>query len=324
MTDQLAADERLAALAGRLADHPDPLDQESLAVLLTGLGWKPAPWRRHRFFQGDGLIAWARDRQIEVELADFGAVDDLDYDDFDDAEPYEAARDQLYVDAAKAAARTAGALDLPPAGPFDADELRYSPDRIRSRSGHWVVSLGTVNDGSDLPIVAVADFTWGADLPGRLTALIPPPIEPPVIDWSTTSRPLPADYRWLMDTYGPITLGGYLTLLSPDEIPAPIRGSRFITDPHPFVDRLPAGSTATGDTVSWVMHESMSWDSEESQNPPDEWTLELSRPGHRATSDVGLLRHLVLELLESGNPPRPSDGRRRVPMNDDQARLTDG
>jgi hypothetical protein len=303
---------RLTDLAHRLSRIVDIPADDDLEGVLIAAGWEPSPRRDHRVFQLDELLAYTRPHhggaEITVAIRDFGDPQDLEREEYADGD-YDTVSAQLYADAEALADSIADEIDLPPVGPFDIDPLEgWHFDPYLFRAGHWVLALADVQQDSDLPLIVEAHFAWGADLEGRLTALVPPPANPPVIDWTTITRLLPTDYRWLVDTYGPGPLGGYLELTAPDQLtPTPNAGQLL------WPERLTVATTDDGATISWLMQSNRPW-ANDPQEQVNSWNLLLSRPGHDHEYHCGLLRFLVLALTgalpealtnstESTNPP---------------------
>ncbi|MEU4621849.1 hypothetical protein AB0G04_17975 [Actinoplanes sp. NPDC023801] len=296
----ISISDRLADLGRRLSPILDVPDNDELENVLIAAGWEPSTRRNgHRTFQLDGMLAGTRAHhggaEIIVDIRDFGDPQDVEREEYANGD-HDTVSAQLYEEARALADSVAGELALDPAGPFDLDPLEgWHFDPHLFRAGHWVVAVADVQQDSDLPLIVEAHFAWGADLPGRLTGLVPPPARPPSIDWAAITRPLPADYRWLVDTYGPGPLGGYLDLIAPDQLPA--------SEPGPLLapDRLTMATTSDGATVSWLMQSTRPWETD-----PDEevnsWSVMLSRPGYEREHDCGLLRFLVLALTGKHEP----------------------
>ncbi|HEX5598988.1 MAG TPA: hypothetical protein VFX61_23680 [Micromonosporaceae bacterium] len=291
-----AVADRVVLLAERLAHLVDLPTIEQLVDVLVYAGWVAEPRvSRHRF-TADGLTAAGRAEPaavtITVYVADFGCPTDLDYADFDDVVAYDAARDQPYDEAQALVETVAGRLDLEPADPLAVDLRADYGDRVLLRTGHWAVTVAAVQDDSDLPILVEVSFTYGADLPGRLAQLVGPVQHYEPIDWTAVSgqigADLPDDYRWLMEHYGPGTFDGYLTLIPPAMLSAPVPGPlvgrlRYVIPPT-----LPVATTVDGAVVSLVL------------DPPghsDLWGVRITR-SDMASQDVsvGLLHFLVVTL----------------------------
>ncbi|MBG0569193.1 hypothetical protein [Actinoplanes aureus] len=226
--------ERVTALASRLAPVVDLPSSERLADILTDAGWVT---ERPGRFTADGLTAsvfadWGT-TAIHVDLHDFGCPEEVDYSDYDIDESYNAARDQLYLDAEAAMRTVAGLLGLPPADPLAIDLRADYGERILLGSGHWAVAVAVVHEGPDLPIVLEVSLAYGADLPGRLAQLAGPPHGYHPVDWEAISAhievDMPDDYRWLMENYGPGTFDDYLTLIAPEELSKPQFGPLTVT-----------------------------------------------------------------------------------------------
>jgi hypothetical protein len=162
-------------------------------------------------FRIDEMIAYTRPHhggaEIIIDIRDPQTLDRKD------------ATALLYEQAEALADSIAGELRLDSAGPFDIDPLEgWHFDPYLFRAGHWVLALADVQqDPSSRP-----HFAWGADLQGRFTTLVPPPGRPPAVDWNAVDRLLPADYRWLIDTYGPGPIGGSLDLIAPGRLSDPL------------------------------------------------------------------------------------------------------
>jgi hypothetical protein len=285
--------DRLTDLAHRLSLIHDVPEAGELQDVLISAGWEPSTRQGHREFRLDGMLAYTRTQhggaEIIVDVRDFGDPQELDREE-------SAAR--LYEEAEALADSIAEGLRLDSAGPFDIDPLEgWHFDPYLFRAGHWTLGVADVQQDSDLPLIVEAHFAWGADLQGRLTALVPPPARPRPVDWDTIDRLLPADYRWLIDTYGPGSLGGYLDLLAPGRLtePQPAPGS-FLAP-----GRLPVATTADGATVAWLMQSTRPWE-DDPEEEVNSWHLVLSRPGHDREYHCGLLRFLVLALTGKHEP----------------------
>jgi hypothetical protein len=292
---------RLTDLAHRLSRIVDIPGDAELSGVLIAAGWEPSMRQHHRVFQLDEMQAYTRPHhggaEIIVDIRDFGDPQDLDREEYEDADQ-ETVSAQFYAEAEALADSIAEELALEPAGPFDIDPLEgWHFDPHLFRAGHWVLAVADVQQDSDLPLVVEAHFAWGADLQGRLTALVPPPADPPVVDWTAITQPLPADYRWLVDTYGPGPLGGHLDLIAPDRLTAPETGRLLGSGRLPRLGpaRLTMATTSDGATISWLMQSNRPWE-EDPQEQTDSWHLVLSRPGEEHQYDCGLLRFLVLAL----------------------------
>lgn len=118
----------------------------------------------------------------------------------------------------------------------------------------------------------------------ELVGLVPPPARPPAPpDWSQVESSLglrlPADYRWLVERYGPGSFDDFLHVFQPaadsewvDLQTQAERGRQLLQqrvdrgEPVPYpVDRLMAvAGTDNGDTVYWVQH---------AADDPDRWTV---------------------------------------------------
>jgi hypothetical protein len=90
------------------------------------------------------------------------------------------------------------------------------------------VTLAVVQEDTDLPVVVEASLSYGADLTGRLAQLVGPGEPGARVDWAVVSDRIgvepPADYRWLIERYGAGPIGGYLTLVPPEQLPKPVPG----------------------------------------------------------------------------------------------------
>ncbi|WP_221321409.1 hypothetical protein [Actinoplanes sp. L3-i22] len=192
---------------------------------------------------------------IHVDLDEFGCPGDLDFDDYDTGEAYDAARDQLYRDAETAMRIVAGMLGLQPADPLAIDVRADYGERILLRTGHWAVAVAVVHEDPDLPIILEVSLAYGADLPGRLAQLVGPPSGHHPVDWAGISAyvglDLPDDYRWLLENYGPGTFGGYLTLTAPADLPKPRFGPLTVTGS--WHQTLPLATTSDGAEVSAIL-----------------------------------------------------------------------
>jgi len=155
--DLIAAADRVAVLAHRLAEVIDLPTVEQLRQVAAGFG---------------DLEAWVHVERgtasVRVVLAELGCPRDIDDD---------LARDQVYIDAEAMLDPVANRLDLPPADDLAIDALIYHPHRVRLRAGHWAVTVAVVQDDTDLPVFVEVDFSYGSDLPGRLAQLAGP-VEP--------------------------------------------------------------------------------------------------------------------------------------------------
>ncbi|WP_238012960.1 hypothetical protein KZZ52_22845 [Dactylosporangium sp. AC04546] len=268
---------RLARALSQLADLPTP---ERFADLVA----TAVPDEDVAFVASDWATA-----SVTMELADFGRPRDLDPDDFDDDDAFDAARDRPFHEADAVVAIVAGALGLEPAGPFAVDVHADHGSRVLLRTGHWVVSVAAVQPDPEFPITVEAAVTYGADLPGRLARLVGDPPGGGTVDWEKVSArmlvDLPADYRWLMEHYGPGTFDGYLTLIPPDELPTP----------EPWADALPVATTTDEAVVSYDLDPR--WHS-------DHWGIQIDSPRSRPWSvSTSLLYFLVITL--SGAYPVP-------------------
>lgn len=280
---------QLQAFVDRIAAIIDLPTEEQLDAVLLDAGWLPAARGRWNGFTACGCDVSVRvghgQASIDITLADFGSRDDFAYDDYEDVEAYDQALDQRYTDAEALVATVADALQLPPADPLAVDALRDHGDRIILRAGHWAVAFAAVQHDTDLPVTAGVDISYGADLPGRLTALVPPPAH--VLPVAGLDG-LPADYRWLMERYGPGTFDDYLTLRAPEELGPPIAGPLVGLLRYQTPAMLPVATTSDGAVVSWVLGY---------EDRPDEWWVQVARPGGTPTDlHVGLLQFLVVTL----------------------------
>ncbi|GIE78939.1 hypothetical protein Aph02nite_48890 [Actinoplanes philippinensis] len=282
--------DRLTDLAHRLSGILDVPSEKELRDVLFAAGWQPSRHHTAAVLQLGEMLAYTLPEPCSAHLVigihDFGDPQELDGEE----------SAQLYQEAETLAADIAAELRLDPAGPFDIDPLEgvhLAPHRFRA--GHWAAGVADVQYDADLPLIVEAHFAWGANLQDRLTALVPPPARPPVVDWATIARPLPADYRWLIDTYGPGPLGGVLDLTAPGRLPAPRSG------PDLFPERLAMATCGDDGTLSWIMDSTRPWESDPVEEV-NSWHLELSRPGLRRGYGCGLLHFIVLALTGKHEP----------------------
>lgn len=118
----------------------------------------------------------------------------------------------------------------------------------------------------------------------ELVDLVPPPPTPHHIDWPGVERVLafrlPADYKSVIEAYGPGQYDQFLTLLQPvspfltidlghhakrqGEILAQLRASGQEDIPFTENELLPVAVTDNGDTVYWVL---------ENPSDPQSWTI---------------------------------------------------
>lgn len=298
--DHAAKADRLLPVIERFAQLVDPPAEDVIAQVLTDAGWSLHGSSGRGFASGGmtaAILSVAGGAQVTFELADFGCTDDLDYDDFEDDDAYSAA-DQQYLDAEAGVATVAARLGLLPADELAVDPLIDHGSRVRLRAGHWAVTVAAVQEDSDLPILLVVDLSYGADLPGRLAQLAPPPTVSTVVAWDAVSSrlgvTLPADYRWLAERYGGGVLGGRVSVLPPAELRPPLLGPlvgplRLMT-----ARTLPIATTADGALVSWVL---------DHEDQPDQWGLRVSAPGHPDEElATGLLQYLVVTLSGAYRP----------------------
>ncbi|MEU7824179.1 hypothetical protein [Catellatospora sp. NPDC049133] len=286
--------DRLLMVIERFAELVDPPADDVIAQILTDAGWGPGDPLGRGFASGGmtaaifGVTGGAR---VSFELADFGCSEDLDYDDFEDDDAYSAAVDQQYLDAEAGVATVSARLGLPPA-----DDLAVDPvldgSRVRLRAGHWAVTVAAVQEDTDLPILLEVDLSYGADLPGRLAQLAPPPSDIIPVDWDAVSSrlhvTLPADYRWLAERYGGGTFGGRVTVLPPSELSPPLLGPLQGPMRYMTARTLPVATTSDGALVSWVL---------DPEEQADWWRLRLSKPGHPDEEiEAGVLQFLVVTL----------------------------
>lgn len=284
----------VALLAERLTHIVDLPAVEQLVDVLVDAGWVAGPGASRHRFTTDGLTAGVHagsaTATITVRVADFGCPNDLDYRDFDDIAAYDAARDQLYDDAEAVVDAVAGQLDLEPADPLAVDPQADHGGRVLLRARHWAVSVAAVQPDPDVPIFVEVDFTYGADLPGRLTQLVGPAHRCEPIDWTTvqTGVDLPDDYRWLMEHYGPGTFDDYLTLIPPTMLAEPVQGPLVGLLRYMTPSTLPVATTVDGAVVSLVM------------DPPqwsDLWGVRITHPTMTSLDvPAGLLYFLVVTL----------------------------
>ena len=277
--DLIAAADRVAALAHRLADVVDL----PTAVQLTQLADELSDLEAWVFVERGTAL-------MRVVLANLGCPEDI-ADDL--------VRDQLYLDAEAKVRTVAERFDLPPADDLAIDVLVHYPHRVHLRAGHWAVSVAVVQDGNDLPLLVEADLSYGADLPGRLAQLAGPGRHGVPVDWdAATARigfELPRDYRWLMEHYGPATFDGYLTLKAPDELSPPVFGPP--SGPMPYAKFvIPVATTVDGAVVTWILSH-FEW--------TDQWNLQVVRPGTVPWDfTVGLLQFLVVTLSGAYRVPQ--------------------
>ncbi|GIG05944.1 SMI1/KNR4 family protein [Catellatospora coxensis] len=293
--DHAAKADRLQPVIERFAQLVDPPAETVIAQILTDAGWSPRDPSGRGFASGD-MTAAVRSvsggARVSFELAGFGCSDDLDYDDFEDDDAYSAAVDQQYLDAEAGVATVAARLGLPAADDLAVDPLIYHGSRVRLRAGHWAVTVAAAQEDTDLPILLEVDVTYGADLPGRLAQLAPPPSAGTPVDWDAVSSrlgvALPADYRWLAERYGGGMVGGRISVLPPDELSPPLLGPlkgplRYMT-----ARTLPIATTADGALVSWVL---------DPEDQPGQWGLRSCATGHPDEElEIGLLHYLVVTL----------------------------
>lgn len=294
--------ERFAALASRLGAVIDLPPAERLAEIFADAGWvaeRPGRFTAEELtaavFTGWGTTA------IHVDLDDFGSPEDLNYEDYEDGAAYDAARDQLYLDAEAAMRAVAGLLALPPADPLAIDVRADYGERVRLRSGHWAVTVAVVHEDPDLPIVLEASLAYGADLPGRLARIMGPPAGSHPVDWDAISArtgvDMPDDYRWLMESYGPGRFDDRLSVIAPADLPEPRFGPLTVTGS--WYQTLPLATTPNGVTISAICHPR--WDG-----------LKVAGPGEPDRDlSVGLLQFLVVLLSGAGRLPHfpaSSDG----------------
>jgi hypothetical protein len=291
-TDQSrVAAHHVAMLADHLASIVDPPTVDQLVRVLRAAGWTEDPNGRRQWFIADGTpdhaltarvhAEWAA-ASVTVDLLDFGCPDDVPFDD---------ERDQLYVDADAFVEDVVARLDLAEADPFTIDVHVYY-QRVLRRSGHWAVSVAAVQGDPDLPLIVEADFSYGADLPGRLAQLIGPPRPHEPHDWAAVAERIgvepPPDYRWLMDHHTPDAFGDYLTLVAPQALPLPVPGPlvgllRYVT-----ASTLPVATTADGAVISYVL---------EPSDRNEEWGVRVTHPNSPPYDlPVGLLHFLVVNL----------------------------
>jgi hypothetical protein len=161
-----------------------------------------------------------------------------------------------------------------------------------------------------------------------LTALVPPPDDPPPPpDWEAVERDLgtrlPADYKWLVERYGPGSFSGFLHVLTPRAESQYVRlewkaqrcQELFVSDgeagmplPIPPEELLPVAATDNGDTVYWVKRP---------PEDPDAWHIAAN--GARNTKwpefDGGIVAFLVA-VMSGARPvdvlPASWPGQRRT------------
>jgi hypothetical protein len=139
-------------------------------------------------------------------------------------------------------------------------------------------------------------------------------IAPPVDDgqsvpvgWETFETSLgfilPADYKWLIDTYGPGKFGNFLYVLQPYSESKYVRldyclarGREILRElghneehPYPVDELLPVAATDNGDTIYWVTRP---------LDAPNLWTItgNEARDVHWPTFDGGIVDFLVAVL----------------------------
>ncbi|KAB8167142.1 hypothetical protein FH609_012170 [Streptomyces sp. 3MP-14] len=156
----------------------------------------------------------------------------------------------------------------------------------------------------------------------ELLRLVPPPEGVSVrVDWPALEEelgsPLPSDYKWLVERYGPGSFDNFLHVLQPTSPFPPIRlvssadRAAEILDqlranediPFPTEDLLPVAKTDNGDTLYWVTRP---------PNDPDSWTLTGNAARNRKWPlfDGGIVAFLVatlsgahrMEILPNGFP----------------------
>lgn len=299
-----AAADRVAVLARRLASVIDRPTGEQLGGVLIAAGWSPEATNPRRIFTAGGLTAWVNTDSatatVQVKLADFGCPRDLDPDEFDDDAAYDAARDQPYQDADAIVRIVADQLDLEQADPLAVDVRADHDSRILLRAGHWAVTVAAVQEDPDLPLIVEADLSYGADLPGRLAHLVGTAPYRGLVDWATVSArigvDLPADYRWLMEHYGPGTFDDYLTLIPPAELPKPIPGPLVGVLRYQTPETLPVATTSDGAAVSLVL---------DPQWRSDRYGVRVTSPDTTPWEvSTGLLYFLVLTLSGTYRVPQ--------------------
>ncbi|MBE1491403.1 hypothetical protein [Plantactinospora soyae] len=319
--DYRARADRLAALVARFTHLVDLPSLDQIVDVLVTAGWSPSGASPHPLFTAGDVTARIRvDRAtatIAVELADFGCSDDLECDDFDDDDAYVAALDQRYTDAEEVVGIVSGRLGLPSADALAVDVLADHGDRVRLRAGHWAVTVAVVQHDSDLPVIVEANLSYGADLPGRLTDLVPPPPHRTPVDWdgvsSRVGTSLPRDYHWLMERYGAGTFDGYLSLTPPTALSTPVPGPLVGVLRYQTPATLPVATTVDGTTLSWVLSPA---------EYADQWHLRVTGPDDTSLDlSVGLLQFLVVALSGGYAVPQfrvdfPSASPRFVPVRD--------
>ncbi|MFI6959641.1 hypothetical protein ACIBJI_40020 [Nocardia sp. NPDC050408] len=147
----------------------------------------------------------------------------------------------------------------------------------------------------------------------RLTAALPAPQPAHRFDWAEAETrcgtSLPADYKNLLDAYGPVGFDDFLWLLFPGDhkfLSLSDEGGRIVgeylpaMDPTIDVDRYQAwGITDNGDYCLW----------EKTTPNPDDWTVTLTDTGLNRwdrfpdLNVTGFLLRLVERTLESSVMP---------------------
>jgi hypothetical protein len=162
----------------------------------------------------------------------------------------------------------------------------------------------------------------------ELLALVAPPEDPPPPpDWEAVERDLgvrlPADYKWLVERYGPGSFGRFLHVLTPGgesqyvRLEAVARRAVQLLDsaretglplPIPPEELLPVAVTDNGDTVYWVRRPA---------DDPDAWHIAAN--GARNTKwpefDGGVVAFLA-SVMSGAHPvdvlPASFPGNRRT------------
>ncbi|MER5524040.1 SMI1/KNR4 family protein [Streptomyces sp. NPDC002677] len=145
----------------------------------------------------------------------------------------------------------------------------------------------------------------------ELLRLVPPPTDAAVgaVDWARVEDelgvPLPYDYKWLSERYGPGGFDDFMTILHPRSefwptrlVDAAERAAELLEQmpeslqkevPYRIDHLLAVGKTDNGDTIYWVT---------EPEAAPDEWTVTAN--GARNTKwpyfDGGIVEFLVSVL----------------------------
>lgn len=149
-----------------------------------------------------------------------------------------------------------------------------------------------------------------------LTRLAPPPTSPLLTDWNVVEtllqRPLPTDYKQLVDTYGPGSFCDFLHLYTPHRneeavdltgpMPARLRGQLVkdrdngtLSMPHRPEDLFAIGVTDNGNHVFWITTP---------EEQPDAWTITVNEAdGHDWHTHHGNLTSFLVALLSGHEHP---------------------